>query len=111
MPRSFAVDNKSFSMVATVVISLMVILLIALTLSTRLQAQGPALTTVSGTVYRADGTVASGTALISWPSFKSAEGDAVAAGQTIANIRATGPGAESLGSQASASPVWTFKPV
>src|SRR5258708_6907114 len=56
MPRSFAVDNKSFSMAATVVISLMVILLIALTLSTRLQAQGPALTTINGTVYRADGS-------------------------------------------------------
>src|SRR5258708_9492647 len=90
MPRSFAVDNKSFSMVATVVISLMVILLIALTLSTRLQAQGPALTTISGTVYRADGTAASGTALISWPSFQTAEGDSVAAGHlrvTIAALR------------------------
>ena len=35
-------------------------------------AQGPALTTISDTVYRADGTVAAGTALISWPAFQTA---------------------------------------
>lgn len=31
-------------------------------------AQQPARTTVSATVYRADGTAASGTVLISWPA-------------------------------------------
>ena len=93
MPRSFAVHNKRFPMTGEVVISLVLVVLMALTFSTRLQAQGPALTTVSGTVYRADGTVASGTALISWPSFQSAEGDAVAAGKlsaTIGPLGATG---------------------
>ena len=65
-PRSFAVNNKCFPMAAKVAISLVLVLLMALTLSTRLQAQGPALTTISGTVYRADGTAASDAVLISW---------------------------------------------
>jgi hypothetical protein len=80
MPRSFAVNHKCFPMAAEVVISLVLVVLMVLTFSTRLQAQGPALTTISGTLYRADGTAASGTVLISWPSFQAAEGDAVAAG-------------------------------
>ena len=51
MPRSFAVNNKSFPMTAEVVISLVLVLLMALTLATRVQAQGPALTTVSEVRY------------------------------------------------------------
>jgi hypothetical protein len=51
MPRSFAENNKCFPMAAEVVISLVLALLIALTLSTRLQAQGPALTTISEVRY------------------------------------------------------------
>jgi hypothetical protein len=41
---------------------------------------GPALTTVSDTVFRADGTPAGGTLLISWQSFTSADGYAIAGG-------------------------------
>src|SRR5205823_9620093 len=36
------------------------------------QAQSPATTTISDTVYRADGTPAAGTLLISWPTFSTA---------------------------------------
>ena len=43
-------------------------------------AQSPTLTTVSDTVYRADGTPAAGTLLISWPAFTTPDGHAVAAG-------------------------------
>ena len=43
--------------------------------------QGPALTTIQDTVYRADGTPAQGTLLISWPEFSTAGGQAVSAGQ------------------------------
>ena len=78
MRRWFAVNNKCFPMAAEVVISLLLALPMGLTLSSMLQAQGPALTTISDTVYRADGTAASGTVLISWPSFQTAVGDAVA---------------------------------
>jgi len=59
-------------------------------LSTQSRAQGPALTTISGTVYRADGTAASGTVLISWPSFETAGGDAVAAGNLAVTIGTLG---------------------
>lgn len=44
------------------------------------QTSGPATTQVADTVYRADGTVAKGTVLISWPAFTAADGTAVAAG-------------------------------
>jgi len=43
-------------------------------------AQTPARTTISDVVYRADGTVAGGTLLISWPAFTTAAGQAIAAG-------------------------------
>ncbi len=41
---------------------------------------GPTLTTVSDTVYRADGTPAQGALVVSWPAFVTASGTAVAAG-------------------------------
>jgi hypothetical protein len=41
---------------------------------------GPALTTVSDTVYRADGTPAQGTLVITWPAFLLANGTPIAAG-------------------------------
>ncbi len=44
------------------------------------QAQTPATTTISDVVFRADGTPARGTLLISWPAFSTANGQAVAAG-------------------------------
>jgi len=108
MPRSFAVNNKCFPMAAEAVISLVVVVLMGLTLSTRLQAQGPALTTISGTVYRADGTAASGTALISWPSFQSAEGDAVAAGHLSVTIGPLGAFTAQLVPNVGASPAGTY---
>src|SRR6202451_1773235 len=42
---------------------------------------GPASTTVSDTVYRADGTPAQGTLIITWPAFITARGAAVAGGR------------------------------
>ena len=86
MRRWFAVNNKGFPTATEVVIPLVLVLLMALTLSSTLQAQGPVLTTVSDTVYRADGTAASGTVRISWPSFQTAEGDVVAAGNLAVTI-------------------------
>ena len=47
-------------------------------------------TTVQGTVYRADGTPASGSLLISWPAFTTANNLAVAAGNTTAQIGTDG---------------------
>jgi hypothetical protein len=86
MPRSFAVNHKCFPMAAEVLLSLVLVVLMALTFSTSLPAQGPALTTISGTLYRAQGTVASGAVLISWPSFQTAEGGPAAAGNLSVTI-------------------------
>jgi len=95
-------------MAAEVVTSLMLALMMALTLSTTLQAQGPALTTISDTVYRADGTAASGTVLISWPSFQTAEGDAVAAGNLAVTIGPSGAFTAQLVPNVGASPAGTY---
>jgi hypothetical protein len=71
-------------------------------------AQGPALTTISDTVYRADGTVAAGTALISWPAFQTAEGNAVAAGTKTATIGAAGAFSTQLVPNVGAAPTGTY---
>jgi len=107
MPRSFAVHHKCFPM-AEVVISLVLVVLMALTFSTRLQAQGPALTTISVPVHRADGTATSGTVLISWPSFQTAEGDAVAAGNLSVTIAPLGGFTAQLVPNVGASPAGTY---
>ena len=52
-------------------------------------AQTPATSTVSDTVYRADGTLAGGTLLISWPMFSTSSGQSVAAGRKSVTL---GPG-------------------
>jgi hypothetical protein len=52
--------------------------------------QGPATTVVSDVVFRADGTRAAGTLLISWPAFVTANGEAVAAGTKSVTLGAQG---------------------
>lgn len=47
-------------------------------------------TTVQGTIYRADGSAAAGTVLISWPAFTTPQNQAVAAGNLSATIGANG---------------------
>ena len=71
-------------------------------------ASGPQLTIVQDTVYRADGGVAGGTALISWPTFVTADGDAVAAGQSSTQIGAEGAFAAELAPNVGASPAGTY---
>ena len=53
---------------------------VLLALLARGTAQAPTLTTIADTVYRADGSPAAGTLLISWPAFTAASGATVAAG-------------------------------
>ena len=55
MPRWFAVNSRRFPMAAELALSLVLVLLMALSLPTRLQAQGPALTTISEVSYRGQG--------------------------------------------------------
>src|SRR6266852_1666091 len=108
MPRWFAANNSYFSRAAQGVISLMIALLTTLMLSITFQAQGPALTTISDTVYRANGTAASGTVLISWPSFQTAEGNAVAAGHLSVTIGPLGAFTAQLIPNVGSSPAGTY---
>jgi hypothetical protein len=55
-----------------------------------LWGQAVTTTTVEGTVYLASGAPASGTLLISWPSFTTAAGQSVSAGSTSITIGADG---------------------
>jgi hypothetical protein len=53
-------------------------------------AQSPTLTTVIDTVFRADGSPASGTLLISWPLFTTSDGHAVVAGTKSVTLSSGG---------------------
>jgi hypothetical protein len=63
-----------------------------------------ATTTVQGTIYRADGSVASGTLLLSWPAFTTAANEAVASGSIKVAIGQDGSVNLSLAPNAGASP-------
>ena len=108
MPRWFALSSKHFLTAAKVLGYPLLGLLMAFGLSSRLQAQGPALTTISDTVYRADGTPAAGMVLISWPSFQSAEGDVVAAGNLNVTLGPQGGFTAQLVPNMGASPAGTY---
>jgi len=77
--------------------------LVALTVS----AQTLPTTTISDTVYRADGTTAEGTLLISWPEFTTASSGAVAAGNTSVTLGTGGSLSVGLVPNANATPANT----
>jgi len=70
-------------------------------------AQTPTLTTIADTVYRADGLPAAGTLLISWPSFISASGATIAAGNNHVTLGTNGSFAAQLAPNAGANPAGT----
>src|SRR5690349_12669262 len=70
-------------------------------------AQSPTLTTVSDIVYRADGSPAAGTILISWPPFTTASGATVAAGNTNIALGTSGSFSAQLAPNAGATPAGT----
>ncbi len=65
-------------------------------------------TAVQGVVYRADGTVAQGTMLVSWPAFTAVDGSAIAAGSTTATIAPDGSVSMTLAPNAGANPQGTY---
>ncbi len=85
-----------------------VILASVLLASRALSAQTPALTTISDVVYRADGTPAGGTLLISWPAFTTASGQAIAAGTNSAILVTGGVLSVQLVPNTGAIPSGTF---
>jgi len=70
-------------------------------------AQTVPMTAVQDTVYRADGSPAEGTLLISWPAFTTATGQAIAAGTTSVNLGTGGALSVSLVPNANATPANT----
>jgi len=65
-------------------------------------------TTVQGTVYRADGSAATGTLIVSWPSFATATNQAVAAGSVTATIGQDGFVSLKLAPNQGAYPAGTY---
>ncbi len=65
-------------------------------------------TAVQDTVYHADGTVASGTILVTWPAFVTATGNTVAAGNLSAAIGANGQVTLNLAPNIGATPVGSY---
>jgi hypothetical protein len=65
-------------------------------------------TTVQGTIYRADGSPASGTLLVSWPAFTTAQNQAVAAGSLNTAIGPNGVVTLNLTPNAGAAPAGTY---
>jgi hypothetical protein len=70
--------------------------------------QTPATTTISDVVYRADGTRAGGTLLVSWPTFSTSAGQAVAAGKTSVTLGPGGALSVALVPNVGATPDGTF---
>jgi len=71
-------------------------------------AQTPSTSTVSDTVYRADGTLAGGILLISWPTFSTAAGQSVAAGRKSVTLGPGGALSVALVPNTGATPAGTF---
>jgi hypothetical protein len=71
-------------------------------------AQGPATTTVTDTVYQADGATAQGTMIITWPAFQTASGAPIAGGSTNVTIGSNGVFSVGLVSNAGATPAGVY---
>ncbi len=69
---------------------------------------GPATTTVTDTVYLANGAVAKGTLIITWPAFLTASGAAVAAGTTNVTLAANGTFSVGLVPNVGANPAGVY---
>ncbi len=69
---------------------------------------GPASTTVSDTVYRADGTPAQGELIITWPAFITSGGAAVAAGTLDVTLGTNGSLSVALTPNAGANPAGAY---
>lgn len=76
---------------------------------TTLLCRGQVTTTaVQDTVYHADGTIATGTILVSWPAFVTATGNTVAAGKLNVPIGSNGQVSMNLAPNAGATPAGTY---
>jgi trimeric autotransporter adhesin len=88
---------------------MLVMLLIAMLCGLQAEAFGQVTTTtIQDTVYEASGSPASGTVVVTWPTFTTANGSAVAAGTTSATLGAGGALTIALAPNANATPTGTY---
>jgi trimeric autotransporter adhesin len=83
-------------------------LLIAIATGVLQAAAQVATTTVSDTVYRADGTPAGGSVVVTWGAFTTADGSAVTAGTTTATIGTAGLLTIALAPNAGSTPMGSY---
>ncbi|MCU1309986.1 MAG: putative autotransporter protein [Candidatus Angelobacter sp.] len=83
-------------------------LISVLVVALNLHASGPTMTTISDVVYRANGQPATGTVVITWPTFTTSDNKAVAAGELSVAIGASGVLTLSLAPNESATPNGTY---
>src|SRR5581483_11935458 len=76
--------------------------------TTELASGSPAMTTVSDTVYLADGTAARGNLIITWPAFVTGDGVAVAAGTSNVALGTDGSLSVALVPNAGATPAGVY---
>ena len=69
---------------------------------------GPATTTVTDTVFNANGSAAQGTLIIEWPAFVTASGTQVAAGNTSTVLATNGTFSVALVPNAGATPTGVY---
>jgi len=79
-----------------------------LIVSVQVAGQTIPMTTVQDTVYRADGSVAQGMLLISWPAFTTSSGSAIGAGSTSVQLTATGGFSVALVPNANSAPTTVY---
>ncbi|HEX3435683.1 MAG TPA: glycosyl hydrolase family 28-related protein [Pseudacidobacterium sp.] len=91
-----------------VVVKTMRLILLTLSASLNCCLAQIATTTVQGVVYRADGTPATGTLIVSWQAFSTANNQAVAAGSTSVAIGQDGFVSLNLSPNAGASPAGSY---
>ena len=72
------------------------------------RAQSPSLTTITDTIYRADGTPAAGQLVITWPAFTTAANNAVAAGEKTITLGASGALSTQLAPNEGATPAGSY---
>src|SRR5271167_3836557 len=72
------------------------------------KSPSPTLCQISDTVYRADGTPAQGTVLVSWQGFTTAAGQAVTPGSLLVTLDANGGFNASVAPNTGASPAGTY---
>src|SRR5437879_6151332 len=83
-------------------------LISVLVMALNVHASGPAMTTISDVVYRANGLTATGTVVITWQGFTTADSKAVAAGELSVSVGTGGVLTVALAPHEGATPGGTY---